>query len=500
MSETGGAEVSSAPAAPAGSTRRQAVRASGWSLGAFAVGNLLRLASNIVLAYLFQDNKAALGLMVLVHTFSQGLRMFSDVGINLSVVQHRRGDDGAFVATAWTLQGLRGLVLWVAASALAWPYAALYHGQWSLLWLLPFVGVTLITAGVQSPGLLQAERRLEVGRVSVVEVGSQVAGLVVMITWAAISPTVWSLAVGTVCGGVAKLVLSYVVTPSPHARPMIDRDAARSLMRFGGWVFVSTALTFFASQAPQLYIGKVLGTETLAVFGVAIMLATFPAQALTRLAGQVVFPAYARVVNRGGDLGSVVQRVRLPVLTCAGLASGLTYACGPAAVGLIYPESFADAGWMLRLLAVGTLVQILGETSKAALLSWGRARSSAAGQGAKLAGLLVLLPAGYALEGMPGVVAGATLCELSRHIVFAVQAQGHGVPVLVDDLVALLRTGVSCLLGLWAGDGALWLAQQQGLPLWAGQVAQGAAGAAPVLVVWAGPMLRSVRAVRGRDG
>lgn len=481
------------------SIRGDAVRASAWSMGAFAAGNAMRLVSNVLLAYALRDNIAALGLMALVHAFNQGLRMFSDVGTTLSVVQNRRGSEGVFIRTAWTIQVIRGACLWVVCLGLAWPYAAFY-GRWELISLLPVTGVAVVLSGLFSPGLLQAQRRMDVKRFSMVEVGSQLIALVATLAWAFVAPSVWALAGGVVIGAFGKLAMSYVLTPSPHARFHIDRECARSIMRFGGWIFVSTALTFLATQMPMMAFGKAFGVDQLGVFGVAFMLAAFPGLAMLRLGGQVVFPAYARVVNRGGDLASVIGRVRRPVLTGAGLATGVTYAAAPAFVELVYPHEFAAAGWMLRLLAIGTVLAVIAETSKAALLSGGKASSTAAGQGAKLLGFAVLLPLGMWLWGLPGFVAGVALSELGRMIALGVLAERRGLPVLRGDLAAIALTGVGCVGGMLVTDWTSSAAGEAGWDRTAAQLTSMAAGCVVPLAVWWRGVVLSARVVRGRDG
>jgi hypothetical protein len=52
----------------------------------------------------------AFGLMALVQVFMGGLQMFSDLGVNMSIIQSKRGEDPDFLNTAWTFQILRGLI------------------------------------------------------------------------------------------------------------------------------------------------------------------------------------------------------------------------------------------------------------------------------------------------------------------------------------------------------------------------------------------------------
>src|SRR5204863_421086 len=80
-----------------------------WSATEYLAGFILRLGSNLILARLLVPEM--FGLMALVNTFMMGLQMFSDVGIGPSIIQNRRGDDPAFLNTAWTIQVMRGMAL-----------------------------------------------------------------------------------------------------------------------------------------------------------------------------------------------------------------------------------------------------------------------------------------------------------------------------------------------------------------------------------------------------
>ena len=92
------------------SLMKRVVKGSVWTLGGYAISQVVRLGNNFLLARLLFPK--AFGLMALVYTFLIALQMFSDIGINLSIIQNKRGDDPKFLNTAWTLQVFRGLILW----------------------------------------------------------------------------------------------------------------------------------------------------------------------------------------------------------------------------------------------------------------------------------------------------------------------------------------------------------------------------------------------------
>ena len=111
---------------------------------------VIRLAGNLVLTRLLFPE--AFGLMAIVSVVLVGLEMFSDLGIGASLVQRRERPGRTFVQTAWTLQVFRGVVLWLIASAAAWPLAHFYREP-LLAPVLVAASFTLVLVGFKSPAV-----------------------------------------------------------------------------------------------------------------------------------------------------------------------------------------------------------------------------------------------------------------------------------------------------------------------------------------------------------
>ncbi|MEY8838750.1 oligosaccharide flippase family protein, partial [Cribrihabitans sp. XS_ASV171] len=92
------------------------LRSASWVIVGYGLSQALRLASNLILTrILFPE---AFGMMTLVGLVVVGMQLFSDIGIGTSIVQNRRGDEPDFLDTAWTLQVLRGFLLFGLTLAL----------------------------------------------------------------------------------------------------------------------------------------------------------------------------------------------------------------------------------------------------------------------------------------------------------------------------------------------------------------------------------------------
>jgi hypothetical protein len=95
----------------------RAINATFWTIVQYGCGQGLRLVNSFILTRLLFPE--AFGQMTLVTTLIVGITMLSDLGLGPSVIQSRRGDEPAFLNTAWTLQVMRGTGLWLFALLLA---------------------------------------------------------------------------------------------------------------------------------------------------------------------------------------------------------------------------------------------------------------------------------------------------------------------------------------------------------------------------------------------
>ena len=205
--------------------RARALRGTAFTFFGFGTQQFLRLLSNLVLTRLLFPE--AFGLMALVMVVLTGLQMISDAGLNPSIVQSRRGDEPDFLNTAWSLQIGRGFLLWLLTLALALPLARFYD-QPQLAALLPVAGFGMVIQGFQSMRLASANRHIALGRLTLMELGSQVIGIAVMVLLAWWLRSVWALVIGTLIGTAIKTVLSHRMLPGHRDRLGLG---ARRLLR-----------------------------------------------------------------------------------------------------------------------------------------------------------------------------------------------------------------------------------------------------------------------------
>lgn len=419
-----------APVSP--SLKSLALRGSIWMVGAQLANNAMRLIGNMVLTRLLVPE--AFGLMLLVGVFTAGLQMFTDLGINQNIVQSERGDEPEFLDTAWTLSVLRGLFLWVVACLLTWPYATFYNEP-QLIWLIPTVSFSAVISGFASTRLATLNRKLALGRACMIDFVSQFACLLATVIWGLIWPSVWALVSGAIALHVTRTLMSHFVLSGHKVRFAWDSDAVRSLYQFGRWIFISTILTFMARQADKILLGKLIDSDLLGIYGIALIWAIVPTELLQKVANQVAFPVFSRLkVSPKGLSHAEASRVRRPLCVLGGVIATLLIVCGDDLMHLLYDERYAAAGWMLQLLAIGIWFQMLGNNYAPAILALGKTKWLAAGHMAKFVFLLAAVPVGYHYADMQGVLIGIAIAEIAKYVMFAFVLYRHELSQIPEDL------------------------------------------------------------------
>lgn len=347
----------------------RAGRGAVWTIGSIAASNFLRLGSNLILTRLLFPE--AFGMMALVQIFITGLAMFSDLGTYTSIIQNSRSKEPAFLNTAWTLQVIRGFVLWIFACAIALPVAAFYEEP-LLAALLPVSGLTALIAGFTPTRVPTANRDLQLGRITVIGIITQAVGIVAMIALAWALQSVWALVFGSLISAVFRQVLLMTSLPGHRNRLQIDRSCLKELVNFGKWIFLSTMAGFLINQADRAILGKFITLEMLGIYSIGYLMASLPLKLGRPLAGKIIFPLYRqRPPWESVENQRKIFRVRW-FLTGALMAISLVLAIsGDALIRFLYDPRYVLAGPILVLMVIAQMPVIILSSYDQILLAAG---------------------------------------------------------------------------------------------------------------------------------
>ncbi len=375
--------------------------------------------------------------MALAQVFLGGVAMFSDMGIRDGIIRDRRGEDETFLNTAWTIQVLRGVLMWAVICLLAWPAGVIYEEP-DLVAILPIIGIASILSGFESTSRFSLERDLRPQRRIQASLAAQLAAFIVMICVAWFYRSVWALVAGWLVHIAIVSLASHFFIPSYKNHFCWDPEAVRSLFHFGKWIFFSTALAFVIGQGDRLILGKLFTSAELGVYSIAFLITQTPIRVLNMLSSSVLFPVYSQLARRGKkEFRHKLYQLRAGLMMATLPVAWVLTIFGQQIVTLLYDDRYADAGWMMQLLGVGMVGQIVVLTTEKVLLVHGSSFRYMVLQICRSVLFFAGIALGFAFADITGLLMGISISRWLQYIAVAVLVRPYGVWLPKLDAFAL---------------------------------------------------------------
>ncbi len=394
-------------------TQSTSAKASLWTLLGFGSSKVIQLLSNLVLTrILFPE---AFGLMVIVTSVLIGLALFSDIGLKPAIVQHPRGTEPTFLNTAWTVQVIRGFILFAVACAIAYPMAVFYK-QPILTWLICTCASTAIIHGFTSISMALVERNMDLKRLTILAMASQLVSVVVMIVLAWIFKSVWALVAGNIVGSVFTLIMTHIyLTPHKH-QFMLHSQSWQEMKNFGRWIMASTFFTYLGGHGMKMIEAGFVSLDTVAFLQIATTLALSLREIVVSLLSKILFPTLSRIYRDSPELFVVVfRRYAIKLLVFPLLGYGFLTLLSTPIIALLYDERYDSSKHYLALYALAGIFAVITAVYENALLAQGRSKDAFRITSSNAVMQIGALVAGFWLAGVIGMVAGAVMASFCNY-------------------------------------------------------------------------------------
>jgi O-antigen/teichoic acid export membrane protein len=401
--------------------KQRVLRAGGWTVAGYGLSQVIRLGSNLLMTRLLIPEM--FGIMAIATMVAVIISLLSDIGLNQNIVQSQRGDDPAFLDTAWVVSIVRGGVLWSIALLLSsalhfanlggmFPAKSVYASS-----VLPLViavsSFAAVIYGFQSTKIATAHRRFDQKRLTQIELISQLAGLVVMIVIGVTSRSIWALVAGGLVAVLTATALSHTWMGGHPNRFRWEKNALRELISFGKWIFVSSAVYVLAVNGDRLLLGGFIEVDILGMYAIALLIVGAIEGVMNRLLATISLPALSEVArNDPSKLREVYYKLRVPGDLLLLFLTGLLFAVGQLVIDLLYDPRYSAAGGMLQVLALSLFTVRYG-VAHHAYLAVGKPHYLAVINAARFVSLYALVPPLFYLAGTQAAIWGIALHSLA---------------------------------------------------------------------------------------
>lgn len=402
----------------------RALRSSTWTTFGYVISQGIRLASNLILTRLLVPE--AFGIMALVTSLIIGLQMFSDMGTGPAVQKSPSGDDPEFLDTVWTVQVVRGLALTALAAAIAWPVAWLY-GEPIFARVFPVAALSLLIGGFMPTTVDTAMRHLQVGRLTGLELLSQLLGIAVTIALAAAMRSVWALAWGGVIASAISVAVMRFGLGGRTNRLCWAPGPLQELSGFGRWILLSTICGFLIFNGDRLVLAAYLSLDELGIYNIAYFLGSVPILLGSAISGRLFIPLYRD--SPPAESPANARRIAAIRLRLSGFLLVLVAVLalsGEWLVDLLYDPRYAFAGFLVKVIALIQIPALVILGYDVIALAKGDSRRLFGVQAIRAVIYMGCLLTGAHVWGLYGALGGQAAAALLMYPVTVMMARHYG--------------------------------------------------------------------------
>lgn len=425
--------------------KAKSINAAYWTFGSYAISQGIRFGCNLLITRLLAPD--FFGIMSIVTMFMIGLAMFSDIGIGTNIIQSERSNDQEFLDSAWTLQIIRGFVLWFFCIIAAYPMSIFYNEP-SLIWLIPVTGLSALISSFNSTSLFIANKNLIFKKISLLEFYSQILSVVITVAIAYFFHSIWALVIGTLFGALLKTVASHVWFENTRNKIHWNIEQFKYLIGFGGWIFLSTILSFFIGSTATLILGKFISMSQLGMYSIAVSLSKIVEQVYQQIDSKILLPLLSNIKHLTiVEMRKRIFKIKLAIIGVFLPMLWIFILFGQQIIDIIFDYRYHDAGWILSISALGSVPMIVSALGPF-YLATGNSKLYLNLNIIKGVIYFLAIYIGWYLGGANGIIIGIALQNFITYIVEVKAQHQYSVFFPKLDIVALAITLIVVMISI----------------------------------------------------
>ncbi|WP_413725040.1 lipopolysaccharide biosynthesis protein [Sodalis sp. RH16] len=340
-----------------------------WNMSSQLFKVMVQAINIIYLAKIIPPSEYGLMAMALV-IFNLGV-LLRDLGTSAVIIQRKELTNSLINTVFWLnlLMGI-GLALIITVSA---PFiASLYH-QPKLTNVLMLLSITFPLSSCASAHLALLERESQFKKVSVIEITSSLASVIVAIILANFGYGVYSLVAQAIVLNMMSAIQFWMASSwRPKMSLFIDMKELRNIFGFSANLSLFNFINYFSRNSDSFIIGKFMSSAVLGYYNLAYRIMLFPLQSLSFVATRSLYPILSKSQDDDEEvLRTYLNCIFIVLMITTPLMSGIAFYSEPF-VRLVIGPQWHLTGDILKWLAPTAIIQAVLSTSGSVFMAKGR--------------------------------------------------------------------------------------------------------------------------------
>ncbi len=275
-----------------GNLRQRTMKAGMVTMTSQGVKLLIRVGSTAIFARLLTPKE--FGVVASVTVITGFVEMFKDAGLATAMIQadrvtHRQASTLFWINVAVAV--VAGCIIAALAPAIVW-----FYKDERLLNITFALAATVAVGGLSVQYIAILRRRMEFGKLAVIELITMPTGIVIGVVMAWYGWSYWSLIGMTMAGPVVGAIVSYFMVPWRPGKPS-KVQTVMGQVKLGLGLSGASVLGYTRETFARLLIGRYFGISDLGVFSRAQELIQLPLRQALPPITSVLVPALSRLQN-----------------------------------------------------------------------------------------------------------------------------------------------------------------------------------------------------------
>lgn len=326
-----------------------------------------QITSVIVLSRLLQPED--FGIVAMAAPVVAFVGLFQDMGLTQATVQKKSISHAEINSLFWINVAVSALL--GAIMILISPLVAEFYNEPQVAPLVGAMSLQLFILGAGAQHYALVTRRMEFGRLAMLDSIAAVLGLGTAIFWAYVEQTYWALFIGGLTTMGFTTLGCWISSRWRPSVPQLVRGTGE-MVSFGAGITGFNFANYFARNLDQILIGRRWGNQELGLYDRSNRLLLFPLQQVIYPLGKVMVPALSRMTSEPDRYRRAYLRVAPLLLFIALPGVAVAIAMANLLIPLALGQQWQDSAMIFQALGFAGLLQPLNSPAGWLFVSQGR--------------------------------------------------------------------------------------------------------------------------------
>jgi len=393
--------------------RQKVITGSSWMFALRIAHRSVGFISALILTrFLTPEDYGLVAMGLLILSF---FGVFTKIGFQQKLIQ-KDGDIEKYLNTAWTLEILKGVLIFLFIFFTA-PVFLKYFKQLAALRLVRVMGIIPLIYSFTNIRILYFQKNMKFYKQFVFEISGVIVGLSVAISAAILLRNAWALVYGQIAAMLIPAIISYFYYPCLPVLT-INKKCFREMFSFGKWILIGSIMSYIVLEGDKYFVLKVFGVSMLGLYKMAFMIAHISVQEIKQSVGKVIFPAYAKLQNDKEKLkNAILKAYESMFLIISPIAIGIALVANDFG-SFVLGKQWASIGEILKLLALASFTRGLLVCGSGIFIGIGKPKKIVIIEGVKMLVLIAMLTYFPFCFGINGIAYSLIIANIVGFLLF----------------------------------------------------------------------------------